>query len=111
MKLSLAEYESQHAEWLKADQQVRAEMDIEKSILEDLSKQLSEAVDFEILAGMLATMGWTKFEIPRFIDNHHAVDISYWLADYCQGEYKRNGRTFLFKESKDATMFILRWGS
>lgn len=86
-------------------------MNIEKSILEDLGNQLSEAVDFEILAGMLCTMGWTKFSIPRFVDNHHAIDIGCWLLDNCQGEYKRNGRTFLFKESKDATMFILRWGA
>lgn len=86
-------------------------MNIEDQLAEDLSKQMSEAMDFEFIADMLCSNGWTRFLIPRFIDNHHAVDISYWLADYCQGEYKRNGRTFLFKESRDATMFILRWGS
>jgi len=71
-------------------------MNIEETILEDLGKQFAKDMDFEI---------------PRYIDNHHAIDIGYWLLDHCQGEYKRNGRTFLFKESKDATMFILRWGS
>ena len=86
-------------------------MSIEDQLAEDLGKQMSEAMDFEFIADMLCSDGWTRFAIPRFIDNHHAVDISYWLADYCQGEYKRNGRTFLFKESRDATMFILRWGS
>ena len=109
--MNLEEYESQHAEWSKADQQVRAEMSIEDQLAEDLSKQMSVAMDFEFIAEMLCKDGWTRFSIPRFTDNHHAVDISYWLADYCQGEYKRNGRTFLFKESRDATMFILRWGS
>lgn len=85
-------------------------INIEESILEDLGKQLSDAVDFEILAELLWKVeGWIKFEIPRFVDNHHAVDIGYWLLDNCQGEYKRNGRTFLFESPKDATLFILRW--
>lgn len=86
-------------------------MNIEESVLEELGKQMSDAIDFEVLADVLCRFGWTKFSITRFIDNHHAVDISYWLADNCQGEYKRNGRTFLFEDSKDATMFMLRWGS
>ena len=86
-------------------------MNLEETLLADLGKEMAAAIDWEIMSGMLVEMGWTKFEIPRFIDNHHAVDISYWLADYCQGKYKRNGRTFLFEDSKDATMFILRWGS
>jgi len=86
-------------------------MNIEETILEDLGKQFAKDMDFEILSQILVPLGWTRFEIPRYIDNHHAIDIGYWLLDHCQGEYKRNGRTFLFKESKDATMFILRWGS
>jgi hypothetical protein len=86
-------------------------MNIEEEILEDLGKQMSESIDFEILADVLCRFGWTKFEISRFIDNHHAIDIGYWLLDNCQGEYKRNGRTFLFESTKDATMFLLKWGS
>ena len=84
---------------------------LQDQIVTDIAKRMSEDIDFDVFASVLCKEGWTKFQLPRFIDNHHAVDISYWLADYCQGEYKRNGRTFLFKESKDATMFILRWGS
>ena len=84
---------------------------LQDQILTDISKQMNEDIDFDVFANVLCKEGWTKFSIPRFIDNHHAVDISYWLADHCQGKYKRNGRTFLFEDSKDATMFILRWGS
>lgn len=85
--------------------------DLETLVTEDLAKQMSDVIDFEVLADVVCRFGWTRFEIPRFIDNHHAVDIGYWLLDHCQGEYKRNGRTFLFESTKDATMFILRWGS
>jgi hypothetical protein len=84
-------------------------MNIEKVVLDELGKEFSEAMDFEILSDVMCRFGWTRVEIPRFIDNYHAVDIGYWLADNCQGEYKRNGRHFLFESTKDATMFILRW--
>lgn len=85
--------------------------DLESQIADGLAKQLQEAIDEEMLWTLLVTEGWTRVEIPRFIDNHHAVDIGYWLLDNCQSEYKRNGRIFLFESTKDATMFILRWGS
>jgi hypothetical protein len=84
---------------------------LQDQILTDISKQMSKDIDFDIFASVLCKEGWTRVEIPRFIDNYHAVDIGYWLLDNCQGEYKRNGRVFLFESTKDATMFILRWGS
>jgi len=86
-------------------------MNLEEEILADLRKQFAKAEDFEIMSQVLVPFGWTRFEIPRYIDNHHAIDIGYWLEENCKGEYARNGRTFLFKDTKDATMFILRWGS
>ena len=85
--------------------------DLEALVSEELSKAVQEEIDFEVLSDVLCRFGWTKVEIPRFVDNHHAVDIGYWLLDNCQSEYKRNGRIFLFESTKDATMFILRWGS
>jgi hypothetical protein len=84
---------------------------LQDQILTNISKQMQEELDQRILWGLLEEEGWILFETPRFIDNYHAIDIGHWLADNCQGEYKRNGRSFLFKESRDATLFILRWGS
>ena len=94
---------------LKAGWTIKGMADV---LSDDLAKKMSDSIDAEILIELLWKIhGWTKFTIPRYVDNHHAIDIGYWLLDNCQGEYKRNGRTFLFKDSKDATMFILRWGS
>lgn len=84
-------------------------MNLEESILEDLGKEMADSIDWEIRAGMLVEMGWVKYQVPRFIDNYHAIDIGYWLLDNCQGKYDRNGATFLFQDPKDATMFMLRW--
>jgi hypothetical protein len=49
--------------------------------------------------------------LPRLIDNHHAIDITYWLEENCKHSYERNGRDFIFESQKDANWFILRWGT
>jgi hypothetical protein len=82
---------TQHDEWKKADQQVWKE------------------IDREVLWGMLTGMGWSRVMLSRLQDNRHAVDITYWLEENCQGAYERNGRDFLFENSQDATMFTLKW--
>ena len=82
---------------------------IEQDIINSQSKAMSDAIDFEILADMLAGCGWTKYQVSKHVDNHHAIDIREWVRENCQGETKSNGATWLFEDSKDATMFILRW--
>jgi len=84
-------------------------MSLQEELLAVATKEMSDAIDWEITAGMLVEMGWVRVEISRLTDNYHAVDIGYWLVENCQGKYQRNGRTFLFEQSKDATIFILRW--
>jgi hypothetical protein len=81
----------EYDEWKKADQQVWKE------------------IDREVLWGMLTGMGWTGVMLSRLQDNRHAIDITYWLEENCQGAYEREGRDFLFEDSKDATMFTLKW--
>ena len=66
-------------------------------------------IDREILWSTLKDMGWTRVMIDRLQDNRHAIDISHWLEWNCEGAYERNGRDFIFENSKDALLFILRW--
>lgn len=86
-------------------------MNLEEQIANELGKEMQKAMDFEFIAELLCQQGWTRYSISRFTDNYHAIDIGNWLVDNCQSKYQRNGRTFVFESSKDATMFILRWGS
>jgi hypothetical protein len=72
-------------------------------------KKLAEQMDREVLWSMLTEMGWTRVMLSRLQDNKHAIDITYWLEENCQGAYEREGRDFLFEDSRDATMFTLRW--
>jgi len=84
---------------------------LQDQILTDIAKKMSEDIDFDVFANVLCKNGWTKFSLPRYIDNHHAIDIRYWVEDNCRGKTKSNGATWIFEDPKDAVMFMLRWGS
>jgi hypothetical protein len=71
--------------------------------------ELVEQMDQEALWKKLTEMGWTRVMLSRLQDNRHAVDITYWLEEHCQGAYEREGRDFMFKDSQDAVLFSLRW--
>jgi hypothetical protein len=86
-------------------------MTIEEEMIERAGKEMAREVDREVLWGMLQGIGWHRVMLPRFVDNHHAIDISNWLADNCKQAFERNGRDFLFESSKDANWFKLRWMS
>ena len=56
-----------------------------------------------------STVGWTKVDLPNgYRDRYHAVDVELWCDANC-GEFKKYGRTFWFREDKDASMFLLKW--
>jgi hypothetical protein len=81
-------------------------MTLEDQIIQESSRKLVKHYDFEVLASLSE---WHRIDIDRLQDNHHAVDITYWLANNCTGKYHRNGRHFLFESQKDAVLFQLRW--
>ena len=84
-------------------------MNTQVEILEELGTRLQSAVDREILWGMLIGMGWTRVILSRFTDNRHAIDISYWLDEHVKNPFEREGADFIFENSRDALLFILRW--
>jgi hypothetical protein len=86
-------------------------MTIEEEMIERAGKEMAREVDREVLWGMLQGIGWHRVMLPRFVDNHHAIDITNWLADNCKQAFERNGRDFLFESQQDANWFRLRWGT
>jgi hypothetical protein len=84
-------------------------MNMQEEILEELGTKMQSAVDREILWGILIGMGWTRVKLSRFVDNHHAIDITYWLDEHVKNPFEREGADFIFENSYDAMMFILRW--
>jgi hypothetical protein len=86
-------------------------MTLEEEIANKMGNQMAREIDREILWGMLQGIGWCRVMLPRFVDNHHAIDIGYWLEENCKKAFERNGRDFLFESQKDANWFKLRWGT
>ena len=84
---------------------------LEEEMIEQAGTGMAREIDREILWGMLEGIGWTRVMLPRFIDNHHAIDITNWLEERCKRAFERNGRDFIFEDSKDANWFKLRWGT
>lgn len=86
-------------------------MNLQEQVSADLSKQMASSIDLQIIFIMLKEDGWIPVSISRFQDNHHAIDITCWLEENIKEEYLRDGRDFIFKNSKDAVLFTLRWAS
>lgn len=84
-------------------------MNLEEEIANTLSKEISREIDKEILWGMLQGIGWVRVTLPSFVDNRHAVDITYWLEENCKSNFERTGSDFLFENGEDAVIFTLRW--
>jgi hypothetical protein len=86
-------------------------MNLEEELIEKAGTEMALEIDREVLWGMLQGIGWCRVMLPRFVDNHHAVDIGYWLETNCKRAFERNGRDFIFESAKDANWFVLRWGT
>ena len=86
-----------------------ARSNIENDVINEMSTQLANDIDREILWGWLVQLGWKRFMLDRLQDNKHAIDITFWLEDNCQGKFERNGREFIFEKEQDYLMFVLRW--
>ncbi len=85
-------------------------MTLEEEIANKAASEMAREIDREVLWGLFEGIGWTRFKISRLTDNNHAIDITNWLSDNCKGQFERNGAEFLFEDSKDAVLFMLRWG-
>lgn len=84
-------------------------MNTQDAILEELGTKMQSQIDREILWGILIGMGWTRVKLSRFVDNYHAIDITYWLDEHVNTPFEREGADFIFENSRDALIFILRW--
>jgi hypothetical protein len=76
------------------------------------AKIIQEEIDNEILIDMMKMGGWYIVKLDRFKDMRHPINIETWCNETI-GESKEIwsnfGPTFLFKESKHAEWFTLRW--
>ena len=98
--------------------------DLESEIAQSLADEIAKEIDKEILdtfmTDILVEEGWIKTKInPAFTDIGMNIvpsrfddwysKTAEWIHLNAQGDYKLLKGQWLFKDPKDATMFILRW--
>ena len=84
-------------------------MNIEEEMIEKAGQAMAREIDREVLWTMLQNIGWKRVVLNRFVDNKHAIDITYWVEKNVKGAFERHGKDFIFEDPKDAAWFILKW--
>ncbi len=95
-------------------------MGLEEKFAKQLSDEISREIDKEILETLMIDVlteeGWIQTKINPAFSNNTAMYRSTWYTDtaewihmHAKGDYKMLKGQWLFKEPKDATLFILRW--
>ena len=96
--------------------------DFEKDIIESMSNEMARKIDKELLDDLMIDVlkdeGWIATKVnPAFTDmgmlsgkfEDWYVRTGEWVQKYAQGEYRLIKGQWLFKDPRDATMFILKW--
>ena len=73
------------------------------------ANQIIEEIKQELEVLKKGTEGWIKVDHPGYRDRYHAIDIALWCEENLTGGFNKMGRTFYFKEEKDASMFIMKY--
>ena len=99
-----------------------SEKTLEQDILDQMSKEIAREIDKELLDDIMIAVlkdeGWIETKVnPAYTDM--AIDsgkyeqwysqTAEWIHLNAQGDYKLLKGQWLFKDPRDATMFILRW--
>ena len=82
---------------------------LEQEMIEAKAKEMQTEMDREILWEMLKGIGWTRVMLSSETAMVNASVITEWLVVNCKKSYEKHRQDFLFEDSKDATMFILKW--
>ncbi len=83
-------------------------MDLEKVIIDDLGKQFAHEMDQHILIGFMLELGWKEINVDPWVHGSLS-EINHWVASNIQGNTMHSGNRWVFEDSKDATIFALRW--
>ena len=97
--------------------------ELEKEFIERSSKEIAQEIDKELLDDIMIAVlkdeGWVHTNVanPAFTDmgmmsgkyEQWYSQTAEWIHLNAKGDYKLLKGQWLFKDPRDATMFILRW--
>lgn len=86
-------------------------MELENEMSAITAKEISDQIDWEIMASVRLSIGWTATtskQAKYSPDDSH--EILNWVQDYCKGKYASHAEQWIFEKQQDAVLFTLRWG-
>lgn len=84
-------------------------MNLEEEIAQELSNQIAQEIDFELITDVLIACGWKKVQLGSLLNRKRSIDILIWCEDNIKNKFRHRGSTFLFENQGDAVNFTLRW--
>lgn len=84
-------------------------MNLEDEIANELSNQIAQEIDFELLTDVLVACGWTKIVLKKAALPCTGVELHEWRERNLKGRWKAHERVWLFEKAEDALVFTLRW--
>ena len=94
------------------------ENDIAQSLADEIAKEIDKNLLDDIMIAVLKDEGWIETKVnPAYTDmgmlsgryEQWYSQTAEWIHKNAQGDYKLLKGQWLFKDPRDATMFILRW--
>jgi hypothetical protein len=84
-------------------------VDNQREYWEQDNRRVEQEIAYHKFFLSLVEQGWHKYQLSRYMDNHHAIDIREWVEANCQGLSEQNGREWYFELAEDAVLFTLKW--
>ncbi len=85
-------------------------MNLEDEIAEDLSKQIAQEIDFELMIDILIACGWHKV-VLRPMTHERSREIDQWINTQVKYKHKTRGLVWMFENQGEAVNFTLRWAN
>ncbi len=83
---------------------------LQQQVLDDLAKDMSNSMDFEILCDVLVRFEWTVLYMDYDPGNGQGWNtVINWADENFEGNYQEHKGTWLIENAKDATMLALKW--
>ena len=79
----------------------------EEELVSIVSNKISAEIDAEVMTSFYRAAGWTEVSIP-WPTRQQKAEVDDWCKSLNMVFYSF-GPFWLFKDAKDATMFILKW--
>jgi hypothetical protein len=83
-------------------------MNLEDEIISKMAQDLCNEIDFQILADMLVSIGWTRV-ILRPMTWEGGLEVDAWTAQHVKGPFENMGLVWVFEDPAEASWFSLRW--